>query len=302
MEAREKLLFKTNFPAELWGGQVIDKRYKILKFLNKGHRSYIYLAQNEIEEKPVVIRIIYHSALSFYIQRVINEAKKTIRQNLYHPNILQITDVGLAKLGDDNYCFIIQEFIELQTLMEIQSKITTELAVGVILTLCEVLDYLHKQNIIYGKLKSNSVLLANDGELKLKDIGIGRPRLFSRTNMLPKFTTDYIINILAYRAPEQLIGIIEPDELCDIYSIGIYIYEILSGYNPFSEVKTIEDLLYQKHHNIDSALNELKVEPLLRDIIAKAANLTPDNRYPNMKALINDLERLPFSKEFEKIF
>ena len=161
MEAREKLLFKTNFPAELWGGQVIDKRYKILKFLNKGHRSYIYLAQNEIEEKPVVIRIIYHSALSFYIQRVINEAKKTIRQNLYHPNILQITDVGLAKLGDDNYCFIIQEFIELQTLMEIQSKITTELAVGVILTLCEVLDYLHKQNIIYGKLKSNSVLLAS---------------------------------------------------------------------------------------------------------------------------------------------
>jgi serine/threonine-protein kinase len=212
---------------------MISNRYEIIRQIDEGGISKVYLANDQIEKRKVVIRILKKEAISNRIEDVIrfhNEA--LILSRLAHPNIANVYEVG--EYESENY--IAMEYILGESLYKIikrSDRLSEEEVIDIIIQMCQALEYIHGNNIIHRDLKPGNIMITksrdNRNQVKIIDFGLALVREYSAL----KKPTE-IVGTFCYMSPEHF-GILKRsvDERSDLYSLGIILYELLTGEPPF---------------------------------------------------------------------
>ena len=216
-------------------------RYLLQKLLGKGGMSQVYLAlDRKLNNKQVAIKIMtsYFSANDQYLRKRF-EAEVRSLCNLNHPNIIQITDYGLTPEESpfSGYPFYVMEYFVGQTLQQLLNEKQTlalTLALNIVLKVCHGLKQAHKQGIIHRDLKPDNIFLISGGEVvKILDFGIAK-KIDEESKEHTQLTmVNTFIGTYHYASPEQCQKI-SVDLRTDIYSLGMVLYQILSGNNPYN--------------------------------------------------------------------
>jgi serine/threonine protein kinase len=270
--------------------KLISKRYKIINKIASGGMADVFLGVDLILNRKIAVKIL--SAINArdknFVARFKNEAQTLARLN--HPNIVQVYDWGEF----DNSYFICMEYIEGDSLKEIIEKKGTlppRTVVGYAVQICNALLMAHKNNLIHRDIKPQNILITPKGKVKVTDFGIAKSLNMDVTKTLN------IIGTAHYISPEQAKGEVL-DHRTDIYSMGIVLYEMLTGDVPFRGGSSIDISL--KHINeIPMKPSELieNIPPGLEKIIMHCLEKNPQSRYPTVKELADDLRRYHTGKD-----
>jgi serine/threonine protein kinase len=261
-------------------------RYEIVSELGRGAMGLVYKAVDPLIDRPVAIKTINlneaKSEREDYEQRFYQEARAA--GQLSHRNIVTIYDVGRS--GDVAY--IAMEFIEgseLRSILDQTPVLPVAQAANIASQVAQGLAYAHERAIVHRDVKPSNVMVATNGDVKIMDFGIARMSASAvRTQSGMVFGTP------KYMSPEQVIGR-RADQRSDIFSLGVMLYEMLTGRPPFAG-ETIDIVTHHTLHAIPpppSALNP-GVPPVLDFIVAKAMAKRPDDRYQTAQEMLNDLD------------
>jgi serine/threonine-protein kinase len=259
-------------------------RYRLLGELGRGAMGVVYRAEDPMLSRTVAIKTINMVAdveeRAEYEKRFYQEAKAA--GGLSHPNVVTIYDIGHA--GDVVY--MAMEYVEGTELRDLLSRgrLDAAAAVDIAAQVAEGLAYAHARGVVHRDVKPANIMVSRDGPAKIMDFGIARMRASD-----VKTQTGMLLGSPKYMAPEQLLG--GPvDPRCDIFSLGVVLYEALTGAPPFAGAD-ISQIMYQIVHATPpppSAVNS-RVPPMLDLIVAKALAKDPAARYQDARALAADL-------------
>lgn len=275
-------------------GKTVDNRYEVISLIGVGGMSNVYKAIDRTTGDTVAIKFLKQEYFENeeLVRRFKNESKAI--SLLDHPNIIKVIDVNI----DSEKKYIVVEYIDgitLKEYIENRKVLSPQEAIRFTRTILRAVGHAHDNGIIHRDLKPQNVMILRDGTLKLMDFGIARLSTASQKTM-----TDKAIGSVHYISPEQVRGR-ESDGRSDIYSIGIMMYEMLTGKLPFTGDTAMRVAMRQ--------LNERPVPPTdinseipqgLEQIILKAMEKSPDNRYQTTQEMIDDIER--FRKDPAIIF
>jgi serine/threonine protein kinase len=261
-------------------------RYEILGELGQGAMGVVYKAKDPLIDRVVAIKTI-NLGLALeekdeYEGRFYQEAKAAGR--LSHPNIVTIYDVG--KSGDVAY--IAMEFLhgkELRDIMNEGGLLPVDKALDIAAQVSQGLAYAHEHGIVHRDVKPSNIMVANDGHVKITDFGIARMASASvRTQ------TGMVVGSPKYMSPEQVMGK-EIDQRSDIFSLGVMLYEILTGQAPFNG-ENINAIMYQTLNSVPVPPGLLNSDvPEMADfIVVKALSKSPEDRYQNASDFAADLQ------------
>jgi tetratricopeptide (TPR) repeat protein len=243
-----------------------QSRYELIEELGRGSMGIVYRARDNELEEMVALKILPESLSQNpdALHRFRAEARSARR--LSHPNIVRIHDIGEEK----GRKYISMEFIrgtDLKRHLRQRGRLSIEEAVGIILPLCNALDYAHRNGIVHRDIKPANIMLTEQGVAKLSDFGIAKALEATSETM-----TGAIIGTPLYMSPEQVQG--QPvDQRADIYSLGIMFYEMLAGRPPFTE----GDIAYQHCRVAPRPIEEIPDE--LNAIILKCLAKDREQRW-----------------------
>ena len=266
-------------------GKKLDGRYEITELIGIGGMADVYKAIDIIEDKIVAVKILKNefSNDEEFIRRFRNESKAIAV--LSHPNIVKIFDVGFT----DKIQFIVMEYIDgitLKEFMEQQRVLKWKDAIHFITQILRALQHAHDRGIVHRDIKPQNIMLFPDGTIKVMDFGIAR---FSREE--GKTLSDKAIGSVHYISPEQARGDIT-DEKSDIYSVGVVLYEMLTGQKPFdadNPVSVAVMHMQSKAHN-PREINDTIPEGL-EEIVIRAMQKDATKRYQSAAEMIKDIEQ-----------
>ena len=264
-------------------GQKINDRYQIVKSIGEGGMANVYLAFDTILDRNVAVKVLRGDLATDekFVRRFQREALSS--SSLTHPNIVEVYDVG----EDDGVYYIVMEYIEgklLKNLLKKRVKLTTTEAVDIMLQISDGLSVAHDSYIIHRDIKPQNIMILDNGMIKITDFGIAMAM-----NSTQLTQTNSVMGSVHYLPPEQANG--KGSTLkSDIYSMGILMYELLTGKLPFRGDNAVEIAL--KHlkepfPNIKDILPE--VPQSIVNIIMKATAKNPDNRYKDAREMNEDL-------------
>jgi len=254
--------------------RLLNNRYQLLGQLGKGGMAVIYQARDLMLERTVAIKLLredYSRAPAFQ-QRFRQEAKAAA--NLSHPNIVTVHDFGL----DHGQLFIVMEYVpgsDLKTLIRQRGRFTPEAGLPLIIQACAGLGYAHRAGLVHCDVKPQNMLISPDGRLKVTDFGIAR----ALASIHPDEQTDLVWGSPQYFSPEQAAGG-APSPASDVYSLGVVMYEMLTGSLPFQAPTAAE--LARLHMEIPpTPLTEMvpELSPTLEKILNKVLSKEPSQRY-----------------------
>ncbi|MBI3161462.1 MAG: serine/threonine protein kinase, partial [Chloroflexi bacterium] len=269
-------------------GQQVD-RYEILEKIGEGGMALVYRAMDSRLEREVAIKFIKHDAfppqqLDMILKRFEREAKSLAR--LSHPNIVGVLDYGEYEGAP----YLVMTYLPGGTLKrKLGRPIPWREAVTLILPIARALHYVHDHNIINRDVKPSNILLTETGETMLTDFGL--VKLFEGKDSQQLTDSGAGIGTPDYMAPEQWTG--EATSLSDMYSLGIVLYEMITGRRPYTSDTPAGVLLKQVNEPLP--LPNQYVPDLPKDIEAvllKVLARNPDDRYINMNAFANDLQSI----------
>ena len=261
----------------------IENRYQLLEILGKGGTSTVYKAQDTRLDRLVAVKIItYNQPFETpEVNRKRFEREIKLLSRLQHPNIVSIWDYG--EHNDSPY-FVMDYFPNgtlKKKLEKLEKPIPWQEAIRILLPVAHGLCYAHTQGIIHRDIKPSNILLSKSGVPVLSDFGIART-----LEIMDGLATEVGARVgsYTYMAPEQMIDASSVDARADIFSLGIVLYETITGYTPANDgnSKPLED---SKEY-----ISNLPKE-LIR-ILSKATLGNPNNRYPNMDDFILAIENL----------
>jgi eukaryotic-like serine/threonine-protein kinase len=275
-------------------GTVFDGRYRIVRKLGAGGMADVYLAEDQELGRPVAIKILNdrHAADDQFIERFRREAKNAA--GLSHPNIVSIYDRGTA----EGTYYIAMEFLDGRSLKEMivgRGPAPVKTAIDYARQVLAAVGFAHRNGIVHRDIKPHNVLVSPEGRLKVTDFGIARSGASQMTEV------GSIIGTAQYLSPEQARG--SPvDQTSDLYSVGVVLYEMLTGQVPFTGDTPLE--IAMKHLSaVPKPPSELRPEvPHDLDLIVlRALAKNPDERYQTAEEFDRDLaqvaEGLPVSAE-----
>ncbi len=263
-------------------GLVLGSRYEIVEHIDSGGMAYIYRAVCKKTGSFVAIKILKEkfSENTEYVSRFKKEA--TAAFSLDHDHIVRVTDIGC----DGGVYYMVMEFIEgvtLKSLIDNQRVLGEKEAVEYAIQICSALSSAHKRGIIHRDIKPHNILIDGANQAKVTDFGIAKS--LSTKNE----TESLVIGSVYYISPEQARGE-NVDARTDIYSLGIMLYEMLTGELPYTGDKTVSVAL--KHIN-EQIIAPIQKNPALsasiNKIILKATSKNKRDRYRSMDALRDDL-------------
>jgi len=264
---------------------LFDGRYRIQRKLGAGGMADVYLAEDQELGRRVAIKILNsrHGNDDQFIERFRREAKNAAALN--HPNIVSIYDRGEA---EDTY-YIAMEFLDGRTLKELivgRGAAPINVAIEYARQILSALRFAHRHGIVHRDIKPHNVLVDGEGRVKVTDFGIARAGTSQMTE------TGSIVGTAQYLSPEQAKGG-EIDPRSDLYSLGVVLYELLTGKPPFDGETPVE--IAMKHLSTTpkppSALRP-DVPPELDMVVMRALAKNPDERYQSADEMEGDLERV----------
>lgn len=266
-------------------GRVLGDRYEVIEKVGGGGMALVYKAKCRLLNRFVAIKVLRPEFTEDeeFVKKFRREAQSAA--SLSHPNIVGIYDVGTQ---DTNY-YIVMEYIKGQTLKElIKSKGTLgiEYATNIAIQICYALDHAHKNNIVHRDIKSHNILIREDNSVKVTDFGIARAVSSSTIT-----NTGNVIGSVHYFSPEQARGGYT-DAKSDIYSLGVVMYEMLTGRLPFEGESPIAVALkhIQEEPEAPSKINP-RIPKAIEAIILKCMEKEVSKRYNSAAEIINDLRQ-----------
>lgn len=266
-------------------GSVLGDRYEIIEKIGSGGMAVVYRGKDKKLDRYVTIKVLREEFIGDeeFIERFRSEACSAAR--LSHPNIVRVYDVG--EDGDINY--IVMEYIHgdtLKTAIRKKAPFDSRSTINVAIQIASALSQAHKAHIVHRDIKPQNILVGTDGVVKVTDFGIARA---ARATTMT--TTANAAGSVHYFSPEQARGGYV-DEKSDIYSLGITMFEMITGVLPFQGNNSVSIAL--KH--INEELPDIRqynpnCTPSLEGIIKKATMKKADERYANIDLLLADLMR-----------
>ena len=281
-------------PMDTSDGALFAGRYRIIRRLGQGGMARVFLAQDESLHREVAIKVLAdrHSDDPHFIERFQREARAAARLN--HPNIVQVYDQSQGGMS-----FIVQEYVEGETLKDLirrESPLDPRRAITIALQILAALRVAHQQGVIHRDVKPQNILMQPDGKVKVADFGIA-----SAGGDTEMTEAGSIVGTAQYLAPEQARGLtVGPP--ADLYSVGIVLYEMLSGRVPF-EGDTAVNVAMRHVQEAPEPLTDRNplVPAALESVVMRALAKDPRERYQSADEMGIELDRvrqgLPISDE-----
>lgn len=261
-------------------------KYKIIKKIGQGSTSTIYLCHHNILELDFVMKMIERDAIknkeefeSILLLEIKTNAK------LRHENLVRVIDAEINK----DHTYMIMEYVNGTFLNEVLKKfnsISEINSIKISLEICKALIYLISKGIPHGNLKTNNIILTKNPAVKVTDFGLAKviDHTKTYTDKLPK-----INNSVYYMSPEQYKDSNNIDYRSDMYSLGIILYEMVTGFLPFKG-NNIDEIMKKHFNGIPASPFDLgKSSELYSDIVMKLMEKEPEKRYINYSSLVIDL-------------
>ncbi len=265
-------------------GQKISDRYQIIKSIGEGGMANVYLAYDTILDRNVAVKILRGDLASDekFVRRFQREALAA--SSLYNQNIVEVYDVG----EDNGMYYIVMEYIDgkhLKTLLKKRGKLTVSEAIDIMMQIASGLSVAHDQYLIHRDIKPQNIMILENGLVKITDFGIAMAM-----NSTQLTQTNSVMGSVHYLPPEQASG--KGASLqSDIYSMGILMYELLTGKLPYHGDNAVEIALKHLKEPLPSIREELPTIPQsVENIIIKATAKNPKNRYADAKEMYEDLK------------
>lgn len=265
-------------------GQKISDRYQIIKSIGEGGMANVYLAYDTILDRNVAVKVLRGDLATDekFVRRFQREALSA--SSLSNPNIVEVYDVG----EDNGEYYIVMEYIEgkhLKSLLKKRGKLTVPEVVDIVLQITNGLSVAHDSYIIHRDIKPQNILILDNGLIKITDFGIA-----VAMNATQLTQTNSVMGSVHYLPPEQASGKGATLQ-SDIYSIGILMYELLTGKLPFKGDNAVEIALKHLKEPMPSIRDENPDIPQsVENIILKATAKNPKNRYADAREMHEDLK------------
>ncbi len=264
-------------------GKRLDGRYEIREIVGEGGMARVYKAFDNQENRMVAIKILKEEFLSNdeFLRRFKNESKAIAM--LSHPNIVNVYDVSFGDLIQ----YIVMEYIEgitLKEYIENQGSLRWKDAVHFAMQILKGLQHAHDKGIVHRDVKPQNIMVLADGTIKVTDFGIAR---FSRSDQ--RTITDKAIGSVHYISPEQARGE-KTDEKADIYSVGVMLYEMLTGKLPFQAESAVSVAIMQLQRDPQRPTEiNASIPAGLEQITMHAMQKSQDRRYQSASEMLCDL-------------
>ncbi len=264
-------------------GQKINDRYEIIRVLGEGGMANVYLANDVILNRKVAVKVLRGDLANDekFVRRFQREALSA--SSLNHPNIVEIYDVG----EDDGNFYIVMEYIDgknLKQLIKRRTKLSLPEVIDIMKQLTDGIASAHDSFIIHRDIKPQNMLILDNGLVKITDFGIA-----VALNSTQLTQTNSVMGSVHYLPPEQAAGKGATFK-SDIYSLGILMYELVTGTLPFKGDNAVEIALKQLKEPIPSVRDfDSSIPQSVENIILKACAKNPRNRYENVRDMYNDL-------------
>lgn len=264
-------------------GKRLDGRYEIQEIIGVGGMAVVYKAYDNQEDRLVAIKILKEEFLSNqeFLRRFKNESKAIAM--LSHPNIVNVYDVSFGDLIQ----YIVMEYIEGITLKEVierEGSLRWKDAVHFTIQILKALQHAHDNGIVHRDVKPQNIIVLKDGTIKVTDFGIAR---FARSDQ--RTITDKAIGSVHYISPEQARGE-KTDEKADIYSVGVMLYEMLTGRLPFQADSAVSVAIMQLQREPQPPTEINPSIPLgLEQITMHAMQKSQERRYQSAAEMLCDL-------------
>ncbi len=272
-------------------GEVIDGRYKLNRIVASGGMATIYAALDLRLDRQVAVKIMHpHLAQDEkFVERFIREAKAAA--SLSHPNIVAVLDQGWNQ-GGTPCVFIVMELIEGATLRDYlieQGRLSIEKVLPIIMPVASALAAAHKLGIVHRDIKPENILVSKEGRIKIADFGLARGALLGSTMTAE---SSVILGSVSYLSPEQVQRGIA-DARSDIYSLGIVLFELLTGQKPYQGEDPVQIAIRHVNDRIPapSSLNNT-ITPEVDELVLRATDVNPDKRPADGGALLEELRVL----------
>ncbi len=275
-------------PAAAPARPVFNDRYELHARIARGGMADVFLARDLLLDRPVAVKVLFPQFASdaAFVERFRREAQAAA--NLNHPNIVAVYDWGT----DKGAYFIVMEYVEGRSLADIlksEGILHPDRAADVATDVAAALSFAHRNGVVHRDVKPGNVLISSTGQIKVADFGIARAVGGGRTDDLTK--TGSVLGTATYFSPEQAQGQ-TVDPRSDLYSLGVVLYESVSGRPPFAGDNPVA-IAYQHVQEQPTALRLINpaVPPTLEAIVLKLLNKRPFDRYPSAEDLRTDLRR-----------
>ncbi|WP_051217505.1 Stk1 family PASTA domain-containing Ser/Thr kinase [Paenibacillus assamensis] len=265
-------------------GTTLAGRYEIIARVGEGGMALVYKALDVLLNRYVAVKVLRQQFVhdEEFVRRFRREAQSAA--SLSHPNVVSIYDVG----QEDEVHYIVMECIDGQNLNEIikeRAPLQSEEAIRIATQICDALDHAHHNHIIHRDIKPHNILIGSNGRVKVTDFGIARAVTSSTITQ-----TGSVVGSVHYFSPEHAKGI-STGEKSDLYSLGIVLYQMLTGKLPFLGESPISVALkhLQEPFEEPRELNP-SIPQSVENVILKSMRKNPDERYQSAAEMMRDLE------------
>jgi tetratricopeptide (TPR) repeat protein/predicted Ser/Thr protein kinase len=260
--------------------------YKILEKLGEGGMGVVYKAEDTKLERPVALKFLSQQTLGGEEEKVrfIREAKAAAK--LDHPNICTVYEIDEA----DEQAFIAMAYVDGQSLEERVEigPFEVEKALDIVSQVAEGLKAAHQKGIVHRDIKSANIMVAENGKATIMDFGLAK--FLGRTRLTKTAT---VMGTVAYMSPEQASGEVTIDHRTDIWSLGVMLYEMLTGKLPF-DAPTDAGLIYKIVHEDPAPMKIVRsdISTALEDMVCKMMQKDPEARQVNMDVVLTDFQSI----------
>lgn len=264
-------------------GMMIGDRYEILEKIGTGGMSDVYKAKCHKLNRFVAVKVLKQefSENANFVSKFRTEAQAAA--GLMHPNIVNVYDVG----EENGIHYIVMELVEgitLKQYIEKKARLSYKEAVSIAIQVSMGIEAAHNNHIIHRDIKPQNIMISKDGKVKVTDFGIAKA---ATSNTI----TSNVMGSVHYTSPEQARGGYS-DEKSDIYSLGVTMFEMLTGRVPFNGETTVAIAIKHIQEELPSPKDYVPEIPTsVEQIVMKCCQKSPDRRYQNMAALIADLKQ-----------
>jgi eukaryotic-like serine/threonine-protein kinase len=306
-EFQTSVLLASATPQNVLSGSMEGARlggYTLLSRAGMGGMGVVYRAQQDQPQRIVALKVMRIDLASDELLRRFQREVHLLAQ-LQHPGIAQVFDAGTLDTEWGTMPYFAMEYLDGQSIDRFVSEQGMQSAAicQLLIQVCEAVQHAHERGVVHRDLKPCNVMVIDRGngshQAKILDFGIARSLLDDVANSQAHTLTGQMLGTIGYMSPERTRGDVEADHRADIYSLGVILYELLSGRLPFdltscslSEVARVLD----DHEPTKLGRHDTRFRGDLETIVSKALAREPEHRYPSAAALADDLQRYLHSK------